>query len=479
MHVPGWLRSVGSGLAWTVKAKPRKHRLDPRAGFASGAPIVGPSLSGWTDNRGDQARAFRHWVYVAIDLIASRVASQFPNIGHVSNALGGLGDKVTTGYHPREKALTPLFGQEDLERADHEHPLVRLFADPNGPDTTYDILYETVLFQLLTGVAYWWVAKNPATGLPVAIWVLPSHWVFPVFDRDGIVEAYDLRPAEGNYLRRQFPADEVVFFRKKSAISKVDGYSPQTAAAQWIDTALAIDRHRWYTHKNQAFPSAALEFSGDYSDPSDDDLARIEAKFLARYAGETRVGKPLLLPPGIKFHRLDLRPKDMDFTAGAEQIRDNILSAYHVPAALAGILKDVNGQALLAADQLFCSNAVNPLYRQFGQTATEHFRKAYDDKTLRVWWDDRTPEDPKVIEERLKTDMNMLAVTPNEVRIMRGRKPYPAGGDDPFMPHVGLILPWGSGQDINAVNPFTHDLLGGPKTENSETKEPDAGKEKQ
>lgn len=450
-----WLRGLGTSLF--AKARQGRRKLDPWLGFASGGPIVGPSLNGWTDNRGDQARAFRHWVYVAVDLIAQRIASQFPNVGHVRQP-GDAAKGHHLGPYLREKALTPLFGQEDLERADHEHPLVRLFSDPNQPDTAYDLFYETVLFQLLTGVAYWWVPRNPATGLPVAVWVLPSHWVFPVFDRDGIVEAYDLRPAEGNYLRRQFPADEVVFFRKKSSISKVDGYSPQTAGAQWIDSQLAVDRSRWYTFKNGAFPAAALEFSGEYTDPDDTELQRIEAKFLARYAGETRAGKPLLLPPGVKFHKLSLTPREMDYNVSAEQLRDQILALFHVPAAIAGVVKDVTGPTLLAADTLFCGNVINPLCRQLGQTATEHFRKAYDDPSLRVWWDDRTPEDPKMVEERIKTDMNMMAISPNEVRLLRGRKPYEHGGWDPFAPHIGLIMPWATGEDFNAVNPFTHEF---------------------
>jgi hypothetical protein len=42
-----------------------------------------------------------------------------------------------------------------------------------------------------------------------------------------------------------------------------------------------------------------------------------------------------------------------------------------------------------------------------GQTATEHFRKAYADPSLRVWWDDMDPGRPgKLVEEQIKTDMD-------------------------------------------------------------------------
>jgi hypothetical protein len=41
------------------------------------------------------------------------------------------------------------------------------------------------------------------------------------------------------------------------------------------------------------------------------------------------------------------------------------------------------------------------------------------------------------------------------------------------MPHVGLVMPWGSGQDVNAVNPFTNELLGKPKADDKKPREDD------
>lgn len=447
MPFGSWFRAL-SGLS-------KGRRGNPRRSFAEGAPVVGPNMNAWTDSRLDQVRAYKHWVYIAISLISNRIAGQFPNVGQV-----GPRDpdpqKWNIHIQAREKALTPLFGQEDITPVSHDHPLIDLFRNPNDPDTSFDLWSETILFLLLTGSAYWWVARNKITGLPAAIWVLPSHWTWPVFNKDGAVDYYDLRPAEGNYLRRRFPADEVIHFKYKSSISKLDGYSPLTAGSQWIDTQTSIERTRFFTFKNQAFPQVALEFDSQYFDPSTEDLDRIEAKFIARYGGEVRAGKPMILPPGVKLHKLSVTPREMDYKDSAEQIRDDILALFKVPAVIAGVIQNVNGQAVLAANNLFCSNAINPLCRMLGQAATEYFSEAYEDPTLRIWWDDTTPDDPSVVEKRLATDMTAMAITPNELRIMRGRKPYKHGGDDPYAPHIGLILPWGTGEDINAINPFTH-----------------------
>jgi len=414
----------------------------------------GAALNGWTDSRIDQVRAYRHWTYIAISRIADRVAMQFPNVGRRLNA----GEPTTHRLSRLQllKALSPTLRYEHLEPVGNDHPLVRLLSDPNDPDTGYDMWFETILFLLLTGNAYWWVPRNKL-GLPAAIWVLPAHWVWPVFAEDTSIESYEIRPVEGQYLKRTFPANEVIHFRKKNPTSKFDGFSPQTAAAPWLDTQQSVDRSRWFTFKNGGQQNVAIEFDPQVLDVTDDDLARIEAKFMSRYAGEARAGKPLLCPPGTKIKPLLLSPREFDYCESSEQLRDNILATFGVPHIVAGISQNLTAQASVAAHGLFCSNAVNPLCRQLGQVITEKLCPLYDDD-LRIWWDDSTPDDPEMVEKQLKTDMQLMAILPNEVRILRGREPYEHGGDDPILPNIGLCLPWGTGQDFNTVNPYSHEL---------------------
>jgi HK97 family phage portal protein len=409
-------------------------------------------MTGWSENRSDQARAFRHWTFVAISRIADRVACQAVNVARVQAAPQGP-PKGQAARLARQKALAPIANQETTVPAGRDHPLCRLLADPNDPDTAYDLWYETVLFLLLTGNAYWWAPRNAVLGGPAALWVLPSHWVFPVFDRDGVVVAYDLRPDTGGYLTRRLPAAEVIHFRKKSPTNKHDGYSPQTAGAHWIDSQLSVDKSRWHTFKNGAFPAAALEFHDNYSDPTDDDLARIEQKFLARYAGETRAGKPLLLPPGVKYHKISLTPAEMAYVASADQLRDNILALFGVPAVVAGIVQNMTFGAIMAANVNFCSITVNPLLRFLGQVITEKLARPAYGADLVVYWDDATPEDPAAREAAIKTDALLGGITTNELRALRGRQPYAHGGDDPLVPHIGLVLNWGTGRPIEELNP--------------------------
>lgn len=428
---------------------------DPRdlSALLSYGPTHLPYTAAWTDSRIEQVRAFKHWVYIAINVIASKIASSLPNVTYVSSELdqavtspGDLAGKTYNSYsHLRSKALLPLLSHEQIQPAPSDHPLSRLLLDPNTPDTVYDLFYETILFNRLTGVAYWWTPLNPVTGLPDAIWVLPSHWVWPVYGKPGESHllGYELRPVEGNYLRRFLPLNEIIEFKHKNPISKIDGYSPMTAASQWIDTLTMVNTARWHAYRNGTFPTVAIQFDGTYLDPSEEDLRRIESKFLARYIGETRSNKPLFLPPGVKATALTLKPNEMIFGETAKETRDNILALYGVPPIIAGIMDGMTTGSLTAAQVGFFCLTINPLLRFMGQVITEKLARLYD-PTLRVWWEDMTPDDPSLQEEKIKTDLLAGAITPNEIRLIRGRQPYAAGwGDQPIAPVNMQTLPLG------------------------------------
>jgi len=413
---------------------------------------LGTFSGAWTDSRIELVRHFRHWVYIAVDRIATKVATQVPNVTFVRADLDYMdaakkrrNGKATLSPYHRSKALTPLRSHEELEPAREDHPLVRLLHDPNEPDTAYDLWYETVLFLKLTGSSYWWIPKNKTTGLPEAIWVIPSHWIWPVVGKDRTIDGYEVRPVEGNYLRKFLPYEDVLHFKFKSPTSKIDGYSPLTAVNNWVDTQESVDRSRFFFFRNGTFPTVAIEFAGDLQDLTKEKLDQIEAKLMNRSQGETKSGKPLFVPPGMKLKPLWITAPEMGFIESAEQLRDNILAAFGVPACIAQINSDMTYGSVTAAQAGFFTMTVNPLLRFLGQVITEKMAWLYDRK-LRVWWEDMTPDDPEMVEKRIQTDLLAAARTPNEIRGLRGYAAYTHGGDDPIVARNLAVLPIGTGR---------------------------------
>ncbi len=437
--------------AWNKTFRSRWSMRRALSSFLMQGSSVGMQTSVWTDSRYEMVRQFKHWVYVAIDRIATEVAMHQPNISIIRRAGQPSGNKQRyLSPYARSKALTPLMHHQELEAVRDDHPVCRLLEDPNDPDTSFDMWYETVLFLLLTGSAYWWMPRN-ALGYPMAIWVLPSHWVWANIGKDGAIDTYQVRPVEGNYLRMDIPAEEIIHFRKKSPISKLDGFSPQTAGAQWIDCQTSIDRSRWFSFRNGVFAGLAFTFDEGRKLPDEDMLDRIESKFMSRYSGEMQANKPMFIPPGMGIHKVNMSPEEMNFNESGEQLRDMILSLFGVPAVIAQIMKDLTYGSVLAARAGFYYGTINPLYRFLSLQITEKLGWLYG-KDIRIWWEDRTPQDPETVEESIKTDFACGAISPNEIRRMRGREPYPHGGDDPLVQGAMMTLPFFSGGKILSIH---------------------------
>lgn len=415
-----------------------------------GASLPSGFANGWSERRTEQVASYKHWVYIAVSAIARNVAKHPPNISRVYNKGTVPSAERSRIISPaaRTKALTPLQTHQEIVPEDPDHPLCCLLRDPNRPDTASDIWYETILFLLLTGSAYWWMPRN-SFGLPCAAWVIPSHWIWPIHHEQKGLTHWELRPTEGMYLRKKLPEHEVLHFRLKNPMSKMDGHSPTSAGSQWIDIADSNNRAMWFSQRNGTFPTVAIQFDGKVLEPSDEDLRRIEAKFVARYAGDTRANRPLFLPPGVKVNPLTIEPNKMVFGETADDMRDNILALFGVPKLVAGMMDGMTHGSVLAAQAGFCAFTLNPLLHALGQAFTEKLARLFDDVdgdsngSRKIWWEDTSPPDPEIFEKQLMTDMMCGAVTPNEVRVLRGREPYPTWGNDPVFPVNMTTLPMG------------------------------------
>jgi len=436
--MPGRLTRFADWLAekaLPALLRPRWGARRALAEFTGTGNSVGQWTNQWTESRYHQVRHFKHWVYIAVDRVATEVAMHMPNVSLLHEDGGSDPTRKYLGRSVTNRAITPLQSHERLEPARHNHPLCRLLRDPNEPDTSYDLWYETTMFLLLTGSAYWWIPRNPHTQKPAAIWVMPSHWVYSQANEDGWVDKYEIRPVEGNYVRMVIPAEDMIHFRKKSPVSKLDGYSPLNAGAQWVDTLESIDRTRWFSFRNGIFPGVSVEFDPQVKLPDEQDLNRIEARLMSRYGGEHNSNRPIMIPPGAKLRKMQLSADELGFYDSANQLRDNVLANFHVPGPCVGVVSDMTFGSLRASMAGLYTGAINPLFHFYGQNVTEKLAQPRYDRRLRVWWEDRTPADPELRETSLMTDLAYGAKTMNEVRALRGDEPYPhAWANEPWMP---------------------------------------------
>lgn len=439
---------------WATRTKGVGERLFTSG--ATGAYSYGWP-GGWSADRGEMVQHYRHWTYVAVNLVCQEIASHQPSVAFVRPRREKPDRRKSAdsrlhhlaGWHRYQKTLHAIRPHEEVEPVPADHPLQRLLNRPNEWDVAADLWSELMLFLCLTGNSYLWVVPNKI-GKPRELWVIPSHWVWPRIDQKGL-RYYDIRPwvGPGTF---HFPADEVIHFKFKNPMHKVDGYSPLTAGAEEMDAFESVQRSRYFQFKNGCFPLGALELGEKYADPDDNTLNRIYAKFFARLQGESNYGRPIITPPGAKYRALTIAPVEMAYVESTDQIRDTVLALFGVPKELAGVQQAGSEIAMYGPMQLFNRYTIAPKYRYIGQVLSARLGSRYEGEP-RIWWDDTTPDNPNQLNEDIKTDFLCKAITPNEIRTMRGREPFGFAGDDPIgnTPTGDAPLPLNTGRNYQQL----------------------------
>lgn len=395
---------------------------------------------GWSQDRIEQVQHLKAWVYIAVRAIWQRLARIPPNLAFVTE--GPPTGQVHKGYDRLQqwrcqKSLHAVKPHETIIPAGSFHPLSRLFNNPNGPDVSFDFWYELGLFLELTGNSYIWTVPSrlgvlDGTYKAAELWVLPSHWVWPRIGHDRLIEYYEVRPWIGPGVLR-FPPEDVIHVRFKSPIHKIDGYSPLTPGAEWIDTSESVGRSRFWSFKNGAFPSGNLKLGAQYADVDDEKLERMYSRLESRFRGEENFGRPIITPPDSEYVPLTINPQEMAYIETADQLRDWILALWAVPKEVAGIQDAGNEIAMYGPLRQFAENCLIPRVTYLGQVLTEKLAHRWD-KRLRVWWDDPSPDDPQQKREDLKMRYETQSITPNEIRAAYGDAPMP-DGDAVASPH--------------------------------------------
>lgn len=421
--------------AWRSKRASRGERalasLMPGAGF--GWP------GGWSQARWEQVQHWTNWIHIAGKKRAETIAGLAPNVATVEIGTARRDDLRTYALRQmRRKKLTILADEEDLAPVPLDHPLCQLLRNPNGPDTGWSFWYKLSMWLDLTGNGYVWaIPGRDQSEYPVSeMIVLPSQFVYPVVLGKGqhYVDYYEIRPfgTSGGRGSLRLPPDEIIHFAEPHPFNLIDGYSPLTACAQWLDVDEATVRSQWATFINQAVPGLHIELGEEYVDPDEATLERIRKKIDEKFQGTLKHGQTIVTPPGAKLQGYTNTPTEMAYIESCDASRDRVLSIFGVPKEVVGQQPTGSDLSWYAPMLMFCRFTIRPRLEWFGQTLTEKLARRWDEK-FRIYWDDPTPDNPEQINKDIETDAKYGAITPNEIRAIRGREPYGKGGDDPLV----------------------------------------------
>lgn len=406
----------------------------------------------WGDNRFLQSDKFRGAVHVAIKAVMDLVGSCSVQVLRRKRKARG---RTTFAGKTVAKALpTPHAQASDEEYTpfeDEDHRLCKLVDRPNEQETISELLSKVVLQNRLTGVGPLWKVPNSA-GKPLELWPLYTALLQPTTGptREFPNGAWRVQPYRSagwvggglgglGSAGAVLPGEEVCRFMEPHPLLPWDGFSPLTAEAVQLDILEAIDESRWSAMTHGVQLDAMLIAPG----MDEADAKRVQADMTAKMGGSRNARRfGVVAPPFGDSAKYDLKtfsnsPRDMDFSAGWEQMVGFVLAVFGVPKSVAGLATTTSYAELFAA------------LRQFHHRQGQYVRRMAEWLTKELAWpwcsfpgefkvqiDLPTLEDPDLMEKQLSADVNIRTV--NQRLALRNLPPV-EDGDVPEPIYLELL----------------------------------------
>lgn len=343
----------------------------------------------------EQARHCRLWNFIAIDSNATKASEDIPHVGYET----ADGEKVP----------------------DPKHPLAQLFRNVNPVDWWQSFAHEMFMMWGLYRRVVIWMNPN-GFGVPAELWVVPTPWAEPKPDRDGQIRFWEITPSSGG-VPFKVDAEEILCAQAKHPNSKTVPLSPTEAGAEWIVSSEIVERARHDTYEHGPLQSMMLEIDPEHHQGLTPELLdAIGEKFMARYQGWHKAGRPIVQPPGVKAVPWSVKPNEMLTGETADQLRDNVLALHKTPRSAVGISADLNRASIWGAEHNWYEHALNPMRRFLAGALTEFLASRFEEGLL-VWYDDLIPRDVEQERAEIELDFKLGAITPDERRVARGYEP--------------------------------------------------------
>lgn len=380
-------------------------RLNP---FGAGG---GSGPGAWQWERGEQVRHYRNWVYTCIDFISAKITEVPPSVAYTvdagdqaKHAVAAKVYRAGRGPDPGRRDWVPkhvaksaagsIRPNDELEYADASDPLLQLILNPNEPDTWVTFWRQQSIYYHLTGVAYTWCVPSESGSDVAELWTIPSHWVKPVcLGRERLVDYYEVTPygASGGSLVR-FDPSEMIEVKSPNPLNILGAQSPLQANSEIIDQYESVQQSRYWSNKNGAAIGAVLQINDERNYPTDEELRRLESSFYARFQGEAKFNRPMVLPPGTTIDRGQAE-RELAFVQSSDQLRDYVVSqTFRLSRTALGITDGVPWATFVGEMRRVIQDVINPVLAHFGGVFTEKLASRYGDNA-RIFWVPKVPHD--------------------------------------------------------------------------------------
>lgn len=375
------------------KAKPEEKSFDTLTGTITTGNGARMPSENWTKNKTEMLNMVNDWVYIAASAIAKNIAK----VEWKVYSRRGKGEELTNS------------------------PVNEMFANPNGNQTWYELMYITTMLMQATGEAY---CAHPFVK-PLDIRILRPDKVN--------VKGRTVTYSSGSKIV-QYSVEEVTMFNMPSHLSTFggSGYSPMRGASGFIQRHAGMTVAEFQSFKQAVINQLLVRVSGEFKNNTKGKKSIVDK--IRRYFGADNAGKILAVAGVDGIDRVGLKPTDIMSPDLERNIGMHILNSYGVPPEIVGMTDSSNRSTSEESQQIFVENALEPMLRLIAGKLNKIIPVIFPGALVKVvpvipypeMWQRRIDEEAH--------DLSNGVRTINEVREARGLKKYGAEFDQPWLP---------------------------------------------
>jgi HK97 family phage portal protein len=361
------------------------------------------------------------WVYIIIDLIASKISSQ-----------------------PLRVMTTVTEGENESVQPVPDHPLNALLEQPNEWQDYAQWMYNTAVELFLMGNAVMWHA--PRSG---QIITLPTENVTLEFDDKGRVSGYTMRqynPEDGmkSAAEQTFKPKDICHVRRPNPSSLLWGMSPFLPGKKSILFNKYSSDYLNAFYLKQATPGLALSLDRTVNE---DVALRQLRSFEVAYQGRKNQRRTLILPKGVTATTLTHSLSDQKLLEHIEQNRETICGLLKVPKHELSLQSagSLGSEEYRVALRNFWEATLKPGMRFIEGTLTKFFQAELGENTFFQFDISEVEALKDDLKKKAETAVAMLqaGLSVNEVRqqIWQQEASQAEGSDDPFVLFKGAPAP--------------------------------------
>lgn len=289
-----------------------------------------------------------------------RAATAYLDLFHTSPRLDAL-DMIATDC---ANAVFKVYRKADLRTGKEDaepigdHPIYDLLENPIPDHPEFDgfmVRYLTTVYVELNGECFWVILRDQK-GRPREIYPVPSQWCIQT--PTAAQPWYLIVPLQNTAgASMQIDPRDIVWFKNPDAVSP---YGRGRGRTESIGDELESDEYAAKFGKNFFYNNATPEAVMTIPGINDASLKAFKADWNAAHQGIINASKMGFLGFDAKIQKLQDSPKEMDFIATREFLRDMTNQHWRVPPEMMGILNNSNRATIESADYLYKKNVVSP-----------------------------------------------------------------------------------------------------------------------